>query len=88
MLLTALQHAQSLKDWQQRIVAQLQPIVGDDMSMAAVCLGWPDLASVKHDLKKRRGDVAKMVNDLNTGVDQAARETTFRKYWHTYQFPG
>jgi serine/threonine protein phosphatase PrpC len=86
LMLTTLMQATSLNDWQQRIVAQLQPIVGDDMSMAAVCLGWSDLASVKRDLKARQRAVQQIVATLDTSVDQPVRETTFRKYWHTYQY--
>lgn len=86
MILHTLHQATSPDDWQQRIMTRLQPIVGDDMSMAVVCLGWPNLSSIKRHLNKRRIEVARMVNALDDSNDQPTREAVFRKYWHTYRF--
>lgn len=86
MILTALRQAHSINDWSKRIETHLQPIVGDDMSMAVVCLGWRDIKSVKRDLEARCNTIDKIINELNMNTDQPSRETIFRKYWDTYKF--
>lgn len=59
LLLHSLVNSQSTESWKDNVIARLQEIAGDDVSMALVAMGWNDFKSLKRDFVDRANFIYK-----------------------------
>jgi serine/threonine protein phosphatase PrpC len=73
MLLSSMREAQSFPDWGERLKAAIIQVTGDDATLAAFAIGWPDFATCREDFADRFEWCAKRVIDLDKKRDLADR---------------
>lgn len=73
MLLSTMGDAGSFEDWKKRLEAAIVRITGDDSTLAAFAIGWPDFATLRKHFAARRQWCTASVNDLERRRAQAER---------------
>ena len=103
MLLSSMQEAQSFPEWGERLKAAIIQVTGDDATLAAFAIGWPDFATCRKHFEDRFQWCAKRVNALDAKRDLAGRlekdlgqareelatllQEQWEEYRRVYEFP-
>jgi hypothetical protein len=77
MLLSTMRDARSFPEWQARLEAAIIQVTGDDSTLAAMAIGWPDFATLREHFTARFQWCAKRVVALDAKrgeVDRLEKE--------------
>jgi len=99
MLLSTMRNARSFPEWQAYLEAAIIQVTGDDSTLAAIAIGWPDFATFRKHFADRFQWCAKrvealdakrgQVNRLEKELGQAREEVTTltQVLWDEYRRP-
>jgi hypothetical protein len=97
LLLSTMQQARGWHEWNEKLTAEIVRITGDDSTLSAAVIGWPDFDSCRvayadrFDWCARRvhayDDRLAKVGEMERGLGQAREElaTTRRELWEEYR---
>jgi tetratricopeptide (TPR) repeat protein len=90
MLLSTMQEARDWQDWQDKLHSQIDRTTGDDATLSAVAIGWPDFASCREHYAARAHWCAPRIStrDAAAQEDRAAiTRDLWAEYRRTYEMP-
>jgi serine/threonine protein phosphatase PrpC len=97
LLLSTMQQARGWHEWQEKLTAGIVQITGDDSTLSAAVIGWPDFAACQDAYASRFDWCAKRVqaydarlakvDEMERALGQAREElaTTRRQLWEEYR---
>lgn len=70
LLISTLLKSKDDQEWGENISAALEPISGDDFSMALICLGWNKFTSIKSAFENRLKEVQEIISPVDTIINK------------------
>lgn len=70
LLISTLLKSKNEEEWGENISAALEPISGDDFSMALVCLGWNKFANIQSTFENRLKDVQEIISPVDVIINK------------------
>ena len=70
LLISTLLKSKGEEEWEENIKAALEPISGDDFSMALVCLGWNKFANIQSTFENRLKEIQKIVSPVDAIINK------------------
>lgn len=97
LLLSTMQESQDWEEWQNRLLAAIMQVTGDDSTLAAAVIGWRDFADCRERFRNRADwcatqvraydDAHDRVRNLERELEEARRDLAETKstLWDTYR---
>jgi serine/threonine protein phosphatase PrpC len=97
LLLSTMRQAHGWQEWEEKLTAEIVQITGDDSTLSAAIIGWPDFVSCQKAYAARLDwcagrvhaydDQLEKVDEMERGLAQAREEvaTTRRELWEEYR---